>query len=125
MKKAILSAAIGAAVVGGASVASAATLQDVKGKGFVTCGVSAGIPGFSNPDDKGEWSGIDVDYCRGIATAVFGDPSKAKFVALSSKDRFPALQSGEVDVLTRNTTWTSVPSTIMTAKASSPRRAST
>lgn len=90
--------------MGGASVASAATLQDVKSKGFVTCGVSAGIPGFSNPDDKGEWSGIDVDYCRGIATAVFGDPTKAKFVALSSKDRFPALQSGEVDVLTRNTT---------------------
>ena len=55
------------------------------------------VPGFSNPDDKGEWSGIDVDYCRGIAAAVFGDPSKSKYVALSSKDRFPALQSGEVD----------------------------
>ncbi len=114
---------------------SAATLQDVKAKGFVTCGVSAGIPGFSNPDDKGEWSGIDVDYCRGIATAVSGDPSKAKFVALSSKDRFPALQSGEVDVLTRNTTWTISRDTSLgfnfrtvsttTARASSPRRAST
>jgi len=106
MKKALLTAAIGAAVFAAASAASAATLADVKAKGFVTCGVSSGIPGFSNPDDKGEWSGIDVDYCRGIASAVFGDPSKAKFVALSSKDRFPALQSGEVDVLTRNTTWT-------------------
>ncbi len=106
MKTTLLSAAIGAAVLGLASAASAATLDDVKSKGFVTCGVSAGIPGFSNPDDKGEWTGIDVDYCRGIAAAVFGDAKKAKFVPLSSKDRFPALQSGEVDVLTRNTTWT-------------------
>lgn len=106
MKKTILSAAIGAAVLGFASAASAATLADVKAKGFVTCGGSNGIPGFSNPNDKGEWSGIDIDYCRGIAAAVFGDSSKFKIVALSSKDRFPALQSGEVDVLTRNTTWT-------------------
>ena len=106
MKKALLSAAIGAAVFGAASAASAATLADVKSKGFVTCGVSSGIPGFSNPDDKGEWSGIDVDYCRAIASAVFGDATKAKFVPLTSKDRFPALQSGEIDVLTRNTTWT-------------------
>ena len=106
MKKTLLSTAIGAAVLGLASAASAATLDDVKAKGVVTCGVSQGIPGFSNPDDKGDWSGIDVDYCRGIAAAVFGDASKTKFVALSSKDRFPALQSGEVDVLTRNTTWT-------------------
>ncbi len=106
MKKTVLSAALGAAVLGLASAASAATLDDVKAKGFVTCGVSAGIPGFSNPDDKGEWTGLDVDYCRGIAAAVFGDAKKAKFVPLSSKDRFPALQSGEVDVLTRNTTWT-------------------
>ncbi|MCJ8508989.1 amino acid ABC transporter substrate-binding protein [Rhizobium lemnae] len=106
MKKTILSAAIGAAVLGLASAASAATLADVKAKGFVTCGGSNGIPGFSNPNDKGEWSGIDIDYCRGIAAAVFGDASKFKIVALSSKDRFPALQSGEVDVLTRNTTWT-------------------
>lgn len=109
MKKTILSAAIGAAALGAlgaASAASAATLADVKAKGFVTCGGSAGIPGFSNPNDKGEWSGIDIDYCRGIAAAVFGDASKYKIVALSSKDRFPALQSGEVDVLTRNTTWT-------------------
>lgn len=106
MKKTILSVAIGAAVLGAASAASAATLADVKSKGFVTCGVSGGIPGFSNPNDKGEWSGIDVDYCRGIAAAVFGDATKYKVVSLSAKDRFPALQSGEIDVLTRNTTWT-------------------
>jgi general L-amino acid transport system substrate-binding protein len=107
MKKTLLSAALGAAVFGlGAHAASATTLDDVKAKGFVQCGVSQGIPGFSNPNDKGEWSGLDVDYCRGIAAAVFGDATKAKFTPLSSKDRFPALQSGEVDVLTRNTTWT-------------------
>ncbi|MGG7519719.1 amino acid ABC transporter substrate-binding protein [Allorhizobium undicola] len=107
MNKTLLSAALGAAFLGiGASAASADTLADVKAKGFVTCGVSQGVPGFSNPDDKGEWSGIDVDYCRGIAAAVFGDPKKVKFASLSAKDRFPALQSGEIDVLTRNTTWT-------------------
>ncbi|BCH54561.1 amino acid ABC transporter substrate-binding protein [Agrobacterium vitis] len=107
MKKTLLSVALGAAAFGfGASAASADTLSDVKAKGFVQCGVSQGIPGFSAPNDKGDWSGLDVDYCRGIAAAVFGDASKAKFTPLSSKDRFPALQSGEVDVLTRNTTWT-------------------
>ncbi|TCT40931.1 amino acid ABC transporter substrate-binding protein [Martelella mediterranea] len=107
MKKTLLSAAIGAAVFGfGAHAASAATLDDVKEKGFVTCGVSTGLQGFSAPDSEGNWSGLDVDYCRAIAAAIFGDPSKAKFVALTATDRFPALQSGEVDVLTRNTTWT-------------------
>ena len=89
-----------------ANPAAAGILQDVKSKGFVTCGVSQGIPGFSSMDEKGEWSGLDVDYCRGIAAAVFGDASKTKFTSLSAKDRFPALQSGEIDVLTRNATWT-------------------
>lgn len=107
MSKKLLSAALGAAILGmGAHAASASTLDDVKAKGFVQCGVSQGIPGFSNPDDAGNWSGLDVDYCRGIAAAIFGDATAAKFTPLSSKDRFPALQSGEVDVLTRNTTWT-------------------
>jgi general L-amino acid transport system substrate-binding protein len=107
MKKTLLSVALGAAAFGfSAYGASADTLSDVKAKGFVQCGVSQGIPGFSNPDDKGNWTGLDVDYCRGIAAAVFGDATKAKFTPLSSKERFPALQSGEVDVLTRNTTWT-------------------
>ena len=107
MSKKLLSAVVGTALLGlTAHTASASTLADVKAKGFVQCGVSQGIPGFSNPDDKGNWSGLDVDYCRGIAAAVFGDATKAKFTPLSSKDRFPALQSGEVDVLTRNTTWT-------------------
>jgi len=86
--------------------ANASTLDDVKAKGFVQCGVSQGLPGFSNPDDKGNWTGIDVDVCRAVAAAVFGDASKVKFSPLSAKERFTALQSGEVDVLSRNTTWT-------------------
>lgn len=94
-----------AAVAVTASVASGATLDDVKAKGFVQCGVNSGLPGFSSPNDKGEWSGFDVDYCRAIAAAIFGDPGKAKFAPTTTQNRFTALQSGEVDVLTRNTTW--------------------
>ncbi len=107
MKKKIVSAAVSVAVLGmAATAASAATLDDVKAKGFVQCGVSQGLPGFSNPDSAGNWTGIDVDLCRGIAAAVFGDDTKVKFVPLSAKERFTALQSGEIDVLSRNTTWT-------------------
>lgn len=90
----------------GASAAGAATLDDVKARGALNCGVSQGLPGFSNPDDKGNWTGLDVDYCRAIAAAIFNDPTKVKFTPLSAKDRFTALQSGAVDVLSRNTTWT-------------------
>ncbi|GAB7000895.1 amino acid ABC transporter substrate-binding protein [Bradyrhizobium sp. 17-4] len=72
----------------------------------MSCGVSQGLPGFSAPDDKGNWTGIDVDVCRAIAAVVLDDPTKVKFVPLSAKDRFTALQSGEIDVLSRNTTWT-------------------
>jgi general L-amino acid transport system substrate-binding protein len=86
--------------------ASAQTLKTIKDRGMLSCGVSQGLPGFSTPDDKGNWTGIDVDICRAIAAAVFNDPSKIKFVPLSAKDRFTALQSGEIDVLSRNTTWT-------------------
>jgi len=89
-----------------ASVAAAATLDQVKSKGFVQCGVSQGIIGFSSPDDKGNWTGFDVDFCRALAAAIFNDPTKVKFTPLSTKDRFTALQSGEVDLLSRNTTWT-------------------
>ena len=107
MKKFLMSAVFGATALGLAtSGATAATLDDVKAKGFVQCGVSQGLPGFSNPDDQGNWTGIDVDLCRGIAAAVFGDASSVKFTPLSAKERFTALQSGEVDVLSRNTTWT-------------------
>src|SRR3954467_13597589 len=89
-----------------AQAASAQTLKTVKDRGQLSCGVSQGLPGFSTPDDKGNWTGLDVDICRAIAAAVFNDATKIKFVPLSAKDRFTALQSGEIDVLSRNTTWT-------------------
>jgi general L-amino acid transport system substrate-binding protein len=92
------------ALAGGA--ASAATLDDVKERGALKCGVSQGLPGFSNPDSSGAWSGLDVDFCKAVASAVFDDPSKVEYVPLSAKERFTALQSGEVDLLSRNTTWT-------------------
>ena len=84
-----------------------ATLDSVKKKGFVQCGVSDGLPGFSVPDATGKIQGIDADICRAVAAAVFGDATKVKFSQLNAKERFTALQSGEVDVLSRNTTWTS------------------
>jgi len=90
------------------AAAFAATLDDVKSKGHLQCGVSQGLPGFSNPDEKGNWTGVDVDVCRAIAAAIFGDADKVKYTPLSAKERFTALQSGEIDVLSRNTTWTLV-----------------
>ncbi|HVV91911.1 MAG TPA: amino acid ABC transporter substrate-binding protein [Hyphomicrobiales bacterium] len=85
---------------------AASTLDTVKAKGFLQCGVNTGLPGFGNPNAKGEWTGFDVDYCRAVAAAIFGDPAKVKFTPLDASQRFTALQSGEVDVLIRNTTWT-------------------
>lgn len=82
------------------------TLEQVKARGFLSCGTGPGVVGFSMPDDKGAWTGLDVDFCRGIAAAIFNDSEKVKFVPLTAKDRFTALQSGEVDVLARNGTWT-------------------
>ena len=101
--KLLSTAAIAATISAGAA---ASTLEDVKAKGFVQCGVSTGVPGFSNADDKGNWTGLDVDACRAVASAIFGDAQKAKFTPLPAKERLTALQSGEIDVLTRNTTWT-------------------
>ncbi len=86
--------------------AFAGTLDDVKGNGSVKCGVSTGLPGFSAPDASGMWKGLDVDVCRAVAAAVLGDASKVKYVPLTAKERFTALQSGEIDMLSRNTTWT-------------------
>ncbi len=107
MKLKLLSVALGAVAFGAITAsASAATLDDIKAKGFVQCGVSQGLAGFSNPDDKGNWTGLDVDLCRGVAAAVFGSGDKVKFTPLSAKERFTALQSGEIDILSRNTTWT-------------------
>ncbi|MBS9477839.1 amino acid ABC transporter substrate-binding protein [Ancylobacter radicis] len=107
MKRLISTFAVAGALGLAASGAQAATkLEQVKSKGFVQCGVSQGLPGFSTPDDKGSWTGLDVDFCRAVASAVLGDPSKVKYTPLSAKDRFTALQSGDIDILSRNTTWT-------------------
>jgi general L-amino acid transport system substrate-binding protein len=98
------------ALMGAASIAAAqapsATLATVKSRSTINCGVSTGVAGFSSPDDKGNWTGLDVDFCRATAAAVFNDPSKVSFKPLTGKERFTALQSGEVDLLSRGTTWT-------------------
>ena len=107
MKRMIATIALGLAASLTASAASAqATLSNVKQKGFLTCGSNTGLAGFGVPDAQGNWTGLDVDLCRAIAAAIFNDPTKVRFIPLSAKDRFTALQSGEVDVLVRNTTWT-------------------
>ena len=82
------------------------TMEAVQKRGILKCGVSQGLPGFSSPDSKGHWQGIDADFCRAVAAAVLGDKSKVQFVSLSAKERFTALQSKEIDLLSRNTTWT-------------------
>ena len=86
--------------------ASAATMDDVKAKGFVQCGINTGLVGFAFADDAGNWKGFDVAICEAVAAAVFGDASKVKYTNLTGKTRFEALKSGEVDLLSRNTTWT-------------------
>jgi len=108
MVKSTLAILTTAAALGLSGMAHAgATLDAVKNKGFVQCGVSDGLPGFSYTDSKGDYKGIDVDVCRAVAAAVFGDSTKVRFTPLTAKERFTALQSGEIDVLSRNTTWTS------------------
>jgi len=108
MKKfvaAALAAGLGLAI--SATAASAqATLTQVKQRGVLNCGSNTGLAGFGVPDAQGNWKGLDVDYCRAIAASIFNDATKVKFIPLSAKDRFTALQSGEVDVLVRNSTWT-------------------
>ena len=100
----LLAATAAAAAI--STAASAGTLDDVKAKGFIQCGVSTGLAGFAAPNDKGVWEGFDVDVCRAVAAAVLGDKMAVKFTPTTGKTRFPALQSGEVDMLARNTTWT-------------------
>lgn len=108
MVKFTLAILTAATILGASGFAQAgATLDKVKKQGFVQCGVSDGLPGFSVPDAKGNYQGIDVDICRGVAAAVLGDASKVKYSPLTAKERFTAIQSGEVDMLSRNTTWTS------------------
>ncbi|WOG29226.1 amino acid ABC transporter substrate-binding protein [Endozoicomonas sp. 8E] len=94
------------AATGAQAESDSGTLETVLSKGYLSCGVNTGLPGFATPDEKGKWSGIDVDVCRGVAAAVLGDASKVKFIPLTAKERFTALQSGEIDMLSRNTTWT-------------------
>lgn len=98
--------ALSAATICLSSGLSAATLDDVKAKGFVQCGVTTGLVGFAAPDADGNWNGFDVDYCRAFAAAIFGDPDAVKFTPTTGKTRFTALASGEIDILARNTTWT-------------------
>src|SRR5262249_50643739 len=106
MTRVIVLVAIACALGFSLEGASAQTLKQVKDRGSLVCGVSKGLAGFSNPDDKGNWTGLDVDVCRAIAAAMFNDPTKVKYTPLSAKDRFEPLKSGDVDLLSRNTTWT-------------------
>ncbi len=106
MKKQMLMLAATAAFGLSASVALADTLADVKARGFVQCGVTEGVPGFSQPDANNNWAGIDVDYCRALASAIFNDPTAVRFTPTTSSDRFTVLSSGEIDLLARTTTWT-------------------
>ena len=88
------------------AIVQAGTLEDVKKRGHLQCGINTGLAGFAFTDDKGNWKGFDVAYCRALAAAVLGNPDKVKYTNLTGKTRFPALASGEIDVLSRNTTWT-------------------
>ncbi len=108
LKSLALGAAVATALATGVfAQARTSTLEQVKARGILNCGSSTSLAGFGLPDAQGNWTGLDVDYCRAISAAIFNDPTKVKFVPLAAKDRFTALQSGEVDVLVRNTTWTS------------------
>ena len=109
MKKFIAAAIAGLGLAVTATAVSAqapATLAQIKSRGILNCGSNTGLAGFGLPDAQGNWVGLDVELCRAISSAVFNDPAKIKFIPLSAKDRFTALQSGEVDVLVRNSTWT-------------------
>src|SRR5437763_489430 len=101
-------AAVGfVAVFGFAGIAEAGpTLDKIKQGGRITCGVPTGVPGFAQPDSQGKYTGFDVDICRALSAAIFGEPDKVKYVPLTAQQRFTALQSGEVDILSNNTTWT-------------------
>jgi general L-amino acid transport system substrate-binding protein len=108
MKK-LLSIALGLSLVATAASAqttTSATLDAVKAKGFIQCGVTGGVPGFSAPDANNNWTGLEVDYCRAVAAAIFNDPDAVRYTPLTSQERFTALSAGEIDILSRTTTWT-------------------
>ena len=102
----VMGLGVAAALSLSATAHAGKTLDGVKSKGYVQCGVSTGLPGFSAADEKGQFTGLDVDVCRAVAAAIFGDAGKVKYSPLTAKERFTALQSGEIDMLSRNTTWT-------------------
>ncbi|MET3892097.1 general L-amino acid transport system substrate-binding protein [Bosea sp. OAE506] len=109
MKKFMTAAVAGLGLALAATAASAqapSTLAQVKQRNILNCGSNTGLAGFGVPDAQGNWGGLDVEFCRAVAAAIFNDPAKVKFIPLSAKDRFTALQSGEVDLLVRNSTWT-------------------
>jgi general L-amino acid transport system substrate-binding protein len=97
---------VAAALCASGALHAQSTLSAVKSKGYLQCGVNTGLAGFSQPDARGVWKGLDVDSCRAVAAAVFGDASKVRYTPLTAQQRFTALQSGEIDMLARNTTWT-------------------
>ncbi len=103
IKLAAISAAAGLA---GVTAANAATLDDIKERGVLNCGINTGLVGFAYTDSEGNWQGFDVALCKAVAAAIFGDPSKVEYKSLTGATRFTALSSGEVDLLSRNTTWT-------------------
>jgi general L-amino acid transport system substrate-binding protein len=104
--RSLLAAATICSILAAGSAHSQSTAEAVAKKGFVQCGVNVGLAGFSQPDSQGVWKGIDVDVCRAVAAAMFGDAAKVRYTPLTAQQRFTALQSGEIDVLSRNTTWT-------------------
>jgi general L-amino acid transport system substrate-binding protein len=106
MQKTLVTIAVAASLGLGATAAHAATLDDVKAKDYVQCGVTGGVPGFSAPDANNVWTGLEVDFCRAVAAAVFNDAEKVRYTPLTSQERFAALSAGEIDILSRTTTWT-------------------
>ncbi len=105
-RKPLFAGLAAAALIAAAPAYAGKTLDAVKARGQLVCGVNTGLAGFSQADSQGNWTGLDVDVCRAIAAAVLGDPAKVKWVPLTAQQRFTALQSGEIDILSRNTTWT-------------------
>src|SRR6202161_3932152 len=106
MKRLATAFAIATVLAFGMQAAGAQTLKAVKDRGQLVCGANGSLAGFGMPDPQGNWTGFDVEFCRAIAAAIFNDPSKVKFVPLTAANRFTALQSGDIDVLSRNTRWT-------------------
>ena len=99
-------AALATATLASAPAHAGKDLDGIKSRGTLVCGVNTGLAGFSQADSQGRWSGLDVDVCRSVAAAILGDPGKVRYVPLNAAQRFTALQSGEIDILPRNTTWT-------------------